>query len=143
MVQKTSTENYPRIDIESLHKDPVTLITQASQVLDHALIWEYQKIPKENVYNCYLKFIDRSKQEDHDYEPIFGLGKHADKKHAKMKAAEIVLKQVTEKFGNWKEIQEKNKKAKKKMYQSEYRMRQDERKRKQYEEGMNKKREEE
>ena len=145
MVQKTPPKNYnssissssPKIDIDSLHKDPVSQVTQASQVLNHVLIWNYQKIPEEKIYNCYLKFIDREKEEnDHDYEPIFGLGKHADKKHAKMKAAEIVLKQVTEKYGDWKEIQEKNKKEKKKKYQSEYRVRKDEEKRKKYEEEL-------
>lgn len=113
-----------KVDLEKLHSDPVSQVTQAAQVLNHSIVWNYQKLP--NGYTqCFLKFIDREKSEDPDYDPIFGQGVHGDKKHAKMKAAELVLEKITGKWGDWKEIQEKNKKSKKKKYQSEYRLRQD------------------
>lgn len=128
-----ASTNYPisgtspssvKVDLEKLHNDPVSQVTQAAQVLDHSLVWNYQKLPNGNT-QCFLKFIDGEKSEDPDYEPIFGQGVHGDKKHAKMKAAELVLAEIIGKWGDWKEIQEKNKKSKKKKYQSEYRLRQD------------------
>jgi len=120
---RTSPSNL-KVDLEKLHNDPVSQVTQAAQVLNHSLVWNYQKLPNGNT-QCFLKFVDGEKSEDPDYEPMFGQGVHSDKKHAKMKAAELVLAEIIGKWGDWKEIQGKNKKSKKKKYQSEYRLRQD------------------
>lgn len=104
-----------KVDLEKLHSDSVSQVTQAAQVLNHSIVWNYQKLPS-GCTQCFLKFIDREKSEDPDYDAIFGQGVHGDKKHAKMKAAELVLEKITGKWGDWKEIQEKNKKSKKKKY---------------------------
>ena len=135
----TNSSNNQSNSANTSHNDPVSQVTQASQVLNHSVTCIYQKNPKSKSWTCSMKFSDNSLLDesgnivDYSYDPIFGQGIHADKRQAKMKAAEVVLMQIEKNFKDWKEQQIKNRVDKKRKYQSGYRKRKDEENRERFE----------
>jgi len=128
MIACTHDSDIPKVlqpcDMNALHNNPVSQVTQAAQVLKFTISFNFERLmhgPYQGMTQCVAKFGNE----------LAGTGRSLDKKECKMSAATDLLTKVNDKYGDWKNQQQANKKAKKRQYKTEYRKRQEDQKRSQ------------
>ena len=77
-------EVFMKADMKMLHNNPVSQVTQAAQVLKHTISFTFERLNAlGGITQCIAKFSK-------DGNDLSGIGRSADKKEAKMKAAEAL-----------------------------------------------------
>merc|ERR1712080_679169 len=115
----------------ALHNNPVSQVTQAAQVLKKTVVFTFERLatgPYQGMTQCLAKFREGSQFSEAE---LSATGRSLDKKECKMIAASELLQMINNKYGDWKDLQVKNRKSKKRQYKTEYRKRQEEEKKRQ------------